>query len=141
MNDTAFTMTIKLLRHCPSLSVLSLHPCSCDWGIQPSNLDANLLLQAFVEKDAVTCPQLQYIKFTGKLDFSLQTLQHFLDGKDGKIVPPDMLPWKRVIIDICAIEDTEIRQQMLNFILKKKAEGLDVDAFSEVKYHSKDAHF
>ena len=140
-NDTAFIMTIKLLRHCPSLSVLSLYQCDCDWGIQPSNWDANLLLQAFVEKDAVTCPQLQYIKFTGVLDFSLQTLQHFLEGRDGKIVSPDMLPWKRVIIDISAIEDTEIRRQMLNFILKKKAEGLDVDAFSEVKYHSKDARF
>ncbi len=65
-NDTAFIMTIKLLSRCPSLSVLSLRPCDRDRGIQPSIWDANLLLQAFVKKDDVTCPQLQYIKFTGK---------------------------------------------------------------------------
>ena len=65
----------------------------------------------------------------------------FLEGKDGKIASRDRLPWKRVIIDICGIEDTEIRQQMLNFISKKKAEGLDVDEFSEVEYHSRDLHF
>ncbi len=76
-----------------------------------------------------------------RLDFSLQILQQFFEGKNGKIVSPDILPWKRVIIDVCAIEDTEVREQMLNFILKKKAEGLDIDAFSEVKYDSEDAHF
>ena len=38
------------------------------------------------------------------------------------------------------IEDTEIRQQMLNFI-SKTAEGLDIDEISEVEYHSKDLHF
>ena len=89
-----------------------------------------MLLRAFVEQgDAgVICPRLQYIMCIGEIDVSLQTLRRFLNGKHRDIVLPDVLPWKRVTIDIQNIKAKETWRQMLDFVSQKKAEGLDVKA-------------
>ena len=85
-----------------------------------------MLLRAFVEQgDAgVICPRLQYIMCIGEIDVSLQTLRRFLNGKHRDIVLPDVLPWKRVDIDIQNLK----ARKMLDFVSQKKAEGLDVKA-------------
>lgn len=94
-----------------------------------STLDADRLLQAFVEEGnaGVICPRLQYFDFTGYITFSLQTLRLFLEGKGGEIAIPNVLPWKRVVVDGAGIKVTETHQQILDFILKKKAAGLNVE--------------
>ena len=89
-----------------------------------------MLLRAFVEEGdiGVICPRLQFIIFTGEINFSLQTLQLFLNGKHGEMSPPKILPWKRIIIDINNVHaGKQTRQQMAEFVSQKKVEGLDVE--------------
>ncbi len=61
------------LRHCPSLTLLSLS-CSRYWYGITGRLrwDANMLMRAFVEEgnSGVVCPRLQYINFMGEITFS-----------------------------------------------------------------------
>ena len=135
LDDMSLANTIGFLHHCPSLTVLSLHPPGWGESNQKSVPDANMLMRAFIEDSdvGVLCPRLQDIKFTGNIDFSLETLQHFLDGKHSKTPTPGISPWKRVIIDIQGINAMDTRKQILNFVSQKKAEGLQVDAFLEHK--------
>lgn len=106
---------------------------------------ADRLLRAFVEGDntGVICPRLKYLNFRGNIDFSLQTLRLFLEGKQGELATKKaLLPWKRVVVSIGGIEDKEIRQQMLNLVWQKKAAGLDVDAFlKDESFRRQDSHF
>ncbi|KJA29540.1 hypothetical protein HYPSUDRAFT_221402 [Hypholoma sublateritium FD-334 SS-4] len=120
INGDKISNTIGLLCHCPSLIVLSL---GGDGGC------ADRLLRAFVEEgDAgVICPRLQYFDFTGYMNFSLQTLRLFLEGKQGEIAIPNVLPWKKVSINIGGIRDTKTYEQMLDLVSQKKAAGLDVE--------------
>ena len=135
LDDMSLANTIGFLHHCPSLTVLSLHPPGRGESNQKSVPDANMLMRAFIEDSdvGVLCPRLQDIKFTGNIDFSLETLQHFLDGKHSKTPTPGISPWKRVIIDIQGINAMDTHKQILNFVSQKKAEGLQVDAFLEHK--------
>ncbi len=96
-----------------------------------------MLLRAFIEDGdvGIICPRLQYIIFTGNIDFSLETLRLFLNGRHGKTPSPDILPWKRIVIDLQGIGAKDAYKQILDLISLKKAEGLDVYAFSEyIKY-------
>ena len=129
--DVSLMDTIGYLRHCPSLTLLSLS-CSRYWHAvtRRPTWDANMLLRAFVEEGdiGVICPRLQFIIFTGEINFSLQTLQLFLNGKHGEMSPPKILPWKRIIIDINNVHaGKQTRQQMAEFVSQKKVEGLDVE--------------
>ncbi len=66
-----------------------------------------MLMRAFVQEGnvgvTVLCPRLQYFNFGGEINFSVQTLQLFLNGKHIKITTPDISPWKRVMIDISRV--------------------------------------
>ncbi|KJA25392.1 hypothetical protein HYPSUDRAFT_199914 [Hypholoma sublateritium FD-334 SS-4] len=139
--DESFSDTIGLLRHCPSLTALSLQPCQWNKGTQPSKRDADSLLRAFVEEGGIgiTCPLLQHFAFTGKIQFSLETLRLFLETKQGKVATLNaLLPWKRVAFNIRGIEDQEMHQQMLDLVSQKKAAGLDVDIFVNEESRLKD---
>ncbi len=135
LDDVSLANTIGFLHNCPSLSVLYLHPTGRLQARSESKPDANMLLRAFIEDGdvGIICPRLQYINFAGNIDFSLETLKRFLNGRHGSTPTPDILPWKRVIIEINGIGSTDARKQILDLISIKKAEGLDVDAFSEYK--------
>ncbi|KJA19048.1 hypothetical protein HYPSUDRAFT_204958 [Hypholoma sublateritium FD-334 SS-4] len=123
--DKSLTDTMEFLSHCPSLAVLSLWPS--DWNMDTD--DANIFLRAFVEGDAgVICPRLQEFQLTGMIDLSLQTLLLFLEGKQGDIPTLNVSPWKKVIIDISGIKDTEARQQVVDFVFQKRAAGLNIRA-------------
>ena len=102
-----------------------------------------MLLRALIDGAdiGVLCPLLQSINFRGEIDFSLQTLQLFLEGKHGETASPDVSPWKRVIIDIRGIKDTETHGKILGLVSQKKARGLDVDAFSKEEIYDRDAYF
>ncbi|KJA19025.1 hypothetical protein HYPSUDRAFT_217869 [Hypholoma sublateritium FD-334 SS-4] len=142
--DQTLTGMMGLLRHCPSLTALSLHHCQWDTtGREPSNRDANSFLRAFVEEGdiGVICPCLQYFCFRGKCQFSLETLRLFLEGKQGEFAALNaLLPWKRVDISIKGIKDEEIRQQILDLVSQKRAAGLDIDAFIEGESRRRDHH-
>ncbi len=46
----------------------------------------------------------------------------------GAMSTPNILLWKRIIINVNSVHaGTQTRQQMADFILQKKAEGLDVE--------------
>ena len=104
-----------------------------------------MFLRAFVEESegnaGVICPHLQYINFTGDIDFSLQTLQLFLERKHGKTAISNISTWKRVILDLRSIKVTEKHKQIMYLVSQKKAEGLDVDAFSKQTKLPRDRHF
>ncbi|KJA25385.1 hypothetical protein HYPSUDRAFT_214078 [Hypholoma sublateritium FD-334 SS-4] len=137
--DKSLMDTMGFLRHCPSLTVL------CLWSFGGMDaVDANRFLRAFVEKSdaSIICPRLQYFNVMGRIDFSVQTLRLFLESKQGNIATLNLLPWKRVAVDIRDIrnKDTEACQQILDLVSQKKAEGLDVDAFLEDEGFHKDRH-
>ncbi|KJA22544.1 hypothetical protein HYPSUDRAFT_652761 [Hypholoma sublateritium FD-334 SS-4] len=118
----------NLLRHCPSLSVLTLHPPQ--WSRMNQPYDANMFLRTFVEDVnggvGITCPRLEYFNFTGAVNFSLQTLSQFLEAKQRGTAPVNgLLPWERVKIDMWGIHDLE-RSQKLDLVSEKRAAGLDV---------------
>ncbi len=140
-NDPALTVTARLLRYCPSLTALSLQ--SRGWDQNAASWNADTFFRAFVNEGefGITCPRLQYIKFTGEIDFSPQTLQLFLEGKQQGIAAPNITPWKRVIIDIGSIKSKEKIKQILDIVSRKRKEGLNVDAFSKEEQQSKDRHF
>ncbi|KJA19021.1 hypothetical protein HYPSUDRAFT_44691 [Hypholoma sublateritium FD-334 SS-4] len=122
-NDKSLTDVMGFLSHCPSLTVLSIWPCN--WNLDTR--DANIFLQAFVEGDtSAICPRLQYFEFTGNIDFSLQTLSLFLEGKQGDLAALNIMPWKKVAIDVRGIKDAEKYQQVLDLFSQKKAAGLDI---------------
>ncbi|KJA19035.1 hypothetical protein HYPSUDRAFT_44699 [Hypholoma sublateritium FD-334 SS-4] len=121
--DQSFTDTMRFLSHCPSLTELSLWPCK--WSMDTS--DADKFLRAFVESDAgVMCPCLQDFSIAGKIDFSFQTLRLFLEGRQGDIAAQNVMPWKKLVIDIRGIRDTEKRRQVSNLVSQKKAAGLNI---------------
>ena len=126
--DLSLTDTQGYLRWCPELAVLNLRPYY--WGEynRPIVRDANSLLRAFVGDDKAggICPRLQYIRFFGDIDVSLETLQLFVNGKHGENAFPDLMPWKRVVMGSKIIKDKDTRPQALNFISRKKEEGLDL---------------
>ncbi len=140
--DPELNVTTRLLRECPSLTVLTLQLRGWDQTAS-SFLNVNRFLLGFVKEDdlGIICPRLQYIKITGDIHFSLQTLQLFLEGKQQGVAAPNIVPWKRVIIDIRGIWDEEKIKQVSNVVMQKKAEGLDVDALLEDKTFSRDKHF
>ncbi|KJA22695.1 hypothetical protein HYPSUDRAFT_40795 [Hypholoma sublateritium FD-334 SS-4] len=123
--DESLTDTMGLLRHCPSLDVLCLWPAYSNIGTR----NANGLLRSFVEQGdvGIICPRLQGFEITGKIDFSLETLRLFLEGKQGKNAIPNVLPWRILIINIGGITAAETRQQMVDLVSQKKAAGLDVE--------------
>ena len=143
--DVSLIDTSKFLRHCPSLTVLFLWQSNRDQNTRSSKSDANMFLRAFVEESegnaGVICPHLQYINFTGDIDFSLQTLQLFLERKHGKTAISNISTWKRVILDLRSIKVTEKHKQIMYLVSQKKAEGLDVDAFSKQTKLPRDRHF
>ncbi len=133
-DDKSFAITLTFLRHCPLLTVLSLCPCSDDTNRGPSNWDANMFLQSFVQADessGVTCPFLQFFKFEGAIDFSLETLCLFLKGKQRlsvkqNIGPSKVAPWRNVTISIKGIKDPETKKKAMFFIFQKQSEGVNV---------------
>ncbi len=122
-----------LLRHCPLLTCLYLWPCSFGLGaqIQTPSHDANLFLRSFVEEGdvGVTCPRLKNFTFTGKLDFSPETLRLFLEGKQSGIAAPNIVPWKKVAIFIENTEsmESERTRHILDLVSQKREQGLDVN--------------
>ncbi|KJA19034.1 hypothetical protein HYPSUDRAFT_44697 [Hypholoma sublateritium FD-334 SS-4] len=128
--EGALTDISELLRHCPSLSVLSLR--AAPWPTAESSFDGNRFLRAFVDDDGagVTCPHLQYFECAGKITFTLQTLRQFLQAKHRAGIPPPncLSPWKRVAIDMSGISELETHQQMLDLVSQEQAMGLDIYA-------------
>ena len=121
---------MALLRQCPSLTTLSLYPCDWDWSHRTANWDANTLLRSFITGEGdigVICPHLQFATVAGQINFSLDTLCLFLEGKQGSCGMVNIAPWKKVIIQIQGIKATETQQQMSDLVSQKKAEGLDVE--------------
>lgn len=122
----------NLLRHCPSLSVITLQPPQ--WSNSHHPYDANRFLRAFVEDDGVgvTCPRLRNFVFTGAINFSLQTLCRFLEAKQRGTAPLNgLVPWNTVKIDMWATGDLEMLQK-LQFVSQKQAEGLDAYVYVKV---------
>ena len=124
--DKSLTETMELLRQCPSLTILSLQPhvwCTCD---------ADQFLRSFVEQNnhGVICPYLQDFSFSGEIDFSIETLHIFLQGKHGDIAMPNVWPWRRVVINIKGVVSTERHKKIADIVSKKQAAGLDVHVYS-----------
>ncbi len=130
LEDVSLIDTTKFLRHCPSLTLLFLWQANMAQNTRLSKSDANRFMRAFVEETegnvGVLCPHLQYIDFTGDIDFSLDTLKLFLEGKHGGTAIPNISTWKRVILDIRGIQVAEKRKQIMHLVSQKKAEGLNV---------------
>ncbi len=116
------------LRHCTSLSVLTLEP------LYPDKLsgvpDANRFLTAFVEDGGagIICPRLQKFRYEGTIKFSFQTLYLFLEAKrPGFGTLTIVSPWKSVFINMRWVENSEIKR-MLDIVSEKQAAGHDVHA-------------
>ncbi|KJA19013.1 hypothetical protein HYPSUDRAFT_44687 [Hypholoma sublateritium FD-334 SS-4] len=134
--DKSLTDAIRFLRLCPSLTTLSVQPGNKRW-VMASPFDADYFLRAFVEEgdaavsslsDAgVLCPRLQTFDFKGNVNFSLKTLRLFFEAKHGENAAPYVSPWKKVLVYIKAIKETEIRQQIFDLVSQKQAAGLDVE--------------
>lgn len=127
-SEQSLTDIMNLLRHCPSLSMLTLHPPH--WSRMNQPYDANMFLRAFVEdvNDGVdiTCPRLDYFDFTGAACFSLQTLRQFIEAKQRDTAPVNgLVPWKRVRTDMWAVDDLQSGQK-LHLVSQKQAEGVNV---------------
>ena len=134
-DDKSLAITLNFLRHCPSLTALSLVPCSDDPNHGPSNWDANIFLRSFVQADGVagiTCPCLQFFKFEGAINFSLETLRLFLERKQRSpgmenIGPWKIAPWRMVTIEIKGIKEPETKKEVFFFIFQKQSEGMNVN--------------
>ncbi len=139
-DDILLADTARVLRHFPSLTELNLRSYGPDLKPGKAGWDANTLLREFVEAGdtGVICPRLQCIHFSGECNFSLQTLQLFLSGKQEEIGTPDIAPWRKVIIDIRHVESEQTREEMAGHISRKQAEGLDVATSSAHKVYSQD---
>lgn len=90
--------------------------------------EGNKFLRAFVEDNGVgvVCPCLQNFVFVGSINFSLQTLQKFLEAKQrGTTLLNDLVSWKRVTIDTRGIWGLQTSQK-LDLVSQKPAAGLDV---------------
>ena len=129
--DTTFTWTIEILRHCPSLAsltVLSLLPHGFKLCF------ADQLLRAFVAggNDGIICPRLRGLNFAGDIEFSVETLRIFLEGKQGDIESTNIFPRRRVAIEITGIESASKCRQIEDFVLTKQAAGLDVRVYSRL---------
>ena len=123
---------MKFLSRCPSLIVLSLERHR---QRNPSGFcTADQLLRGFVEErtywKGVLCPRLQHFSLYGEVDFSLETLRIFLEGKQGDITALNAIQWRKVSIDISGIKSAGKRQQISDLVSQKKAAGLDVHLFS-----------
>ena len=118
------TEVIELLRHCPLLTELSLHPNTTYGDIR----DVDWFLQAFVEdgNQGVICPRLQEFNFSGNIRFSLATLRKFLEEKEGNFLELGILPWRKVVIDMYIKGSGERSQQISDFVSQKRQEGLDI---------------
>ncbi len=133
-DDKSFAITFAFLRHCPSLTELSLCPCYGDHNRGLSNWDANMFLRSFVEVDGdtgVTCPYLQFFKLEGAINFSLETLCLFLEGKQRlsgtlNIGTWKIAPWRMVTIGIQGIKDPETKKKALFLIFQKQSEGMNI---------------
>ena len=125
-NDESLMNTTELLRHCPSLSTLFL------WPRGDYFFNCDRFLKAFVEEgnDGVICPGLQDFTLMGGIDFSLPTLGVFLEGKHGAIALPNVLPWKKVVIDVTGIGSDMRRQKILDFASEKRSAGFPVRVYS-----------
>ena len=66
----------------------------------------------------------------GEVDFSLETLRIFLEGKQRNMANTmNGLPWKNIAIDIDGIRSAKRRKQILELVSQKKAAGLDVRVY------------
>ncbi len=90
---------MKFLIHCPSLTILTIQDYDCLWDIP----DGDEFLRGFVEEGdhGVICPQPASIKLTGNIMFSLETLRYFSTENRGDIPMPNVMPWKKVLINTC----------------------------------------
>ncbi len=126
LKDRPFSKMIRFLHCCSSLTELSLHPPSQS---QAPNFQ-NRMLTHFCEHLSKRAILVLFVRacstsISGEnITFSLPTLQLFLNRKHGEPTIPDISPWKRVIINIRGMEETEEYQQMLDFVSQKKAQGL-----------------
>ncbi len=145
-DDKCLEIPTKLLRHCLSLTTLLLHPSDWEHIYPSSDWDANMFLRRFVEAEAdagVICPDLQHFKFTGQINFSLETIRLFLERKQRSftmqsIAPWRIAPWRTVIIDLQGVKEAETQQEILELISQKNSEGLDVNAFLNHEDRSSD---
>ena len=126
--DKSLMKMIEFLRCCTSVTALSLTP----HGL--STFNADRFLRAFVDEgnEGVICPRLQEFTLSGDFDFSLQTFGIFLEGKHGDISLPDVLPWRKVFIDITCIESDNTRKKLLELASEKRAAGLPVRVYSVI---------
>ncbi len=128
-SEESLNKIIGVLRQCPSLSALTVWPQEWAWGGRL--FDANQFLRAFVDDAGVgevICPHLQQFEFIGSVNFSLQTLRLFIEAKRRGIPTSNVLtPWKRVFIDISAIEDPETYQAMQDFVSQHLEMGFDIE--------------
>ncbi len=93
-----------------------------------------MFLRSFVEVggDAgVTCPCLQFFEVRGEINFSLETLRLFLEGKQKlpvtqTIGPKKIVPWRKVTIGIQGIESIETKADIVIYIFKKQSQGVNV---------------
>ena len=128
-SEQSLAVIVELLRHCPSLSVLTVQPLK--WRKMRKHYDANIFLRAFVEDGGLgaTCPCLQNFNFAGAINFSVQTLRQFLEAKQHGIAPPNgLVAWKRVRITMYhwwGTYDSELAEK-LDVVLQQQLAGLDV---------------
>ncbi len=125
--DQSLMETMEILRHCPSLTILSLQSHAGCLGTR----DADRFLRAFVEQgnNGTICPRLQDFLFYGQIDFPLEALRIFLEAKQGGISMLNISPWKSVHIIVAEINSSEKRQQISDLVLQKQAAGLDVRVY------------
>ena len=92
-----------------------------------------MFLRSFVEVDGdagVTCPSLQFFKLEGAINFSLETLRIFLEGKQRlpvtqTISPWKIAPWRMVIVGMLGIDDMATNKEMLSLMFQKRSEGMN----------------
>ncbi len=134
-DEKSLEITLAFLRHCPSLTALSLRACYDSRYRGPSNWDGNAFLRSFVVVDGnggVTCPCLQFFKFEGAINFSLETLRLFLEAKQRlpvtqNISPRKITPWRMVTIGMHGIEDMATHNKILFLIFQKQSEGMSLN--------------
>ncbi len=120
--------TMEILRHCPSLAILSLCPHTYCRGTR----DVDRFLRAFVEQgnNDILCPRLQDFSLCGQVDFPVETLRIFLEGKQGEIAMRNVLPWTTVRIIVYEMHSAEKRQQVSDLVSQKQLAGLDVRVYT-----------
>ncbi len=124
--DKSLMTTTEFLLHCPSVTILSLRPCS-PW--LRNIRDGDQFLRAFVEEGnhwhGVICPRLQTLLSQDRWISLLKHCANFSSQKQGDIAMPNVLPWRRVVINSRCLFSEENHPQISELILQEQVAGLD----------------